>query len=270
MKANAGVCEPAAEPQSKFDFRLVRCRTDNYAVLFHDPESGETALVDAPEFGPVDAALQEAGWTLTHVLITHHHADHVAANEELKAKYGATIIGPEKNRGQIPGLDRGVKDGDKITFGGDVIDVLAVPGHTLGHVAYYMCNSKVVFTGDTLFSLGCGRIFEGDAETMWHSLDMLRHLPEDTLMYCGHEYTLNNGEFALTVEPRNKDLQRRVEEVRQLLREGRPTIPVSIGQEKKTNPFLRPDSAEIRDVLDMHGVENWRVFGALRERKDHF
>ena len=269
-KTGARVCDPHAEPQSKFDFRLVRCRSDNYAVLFHDAESGETALVDAPEFGPIDVALQETGWNLTHILITHHHADHVAANEELKAKHGATIIGPEKNRGQIPGMDRGVRDGDKIDFGGEVIDVLAVPGHTLGHVAYYMCASKVVFTGDTLFSLGCGKIFEGDGELMWHSLDMLRHLPEQTMMYCGHEYTLNNAEFALTVEPGNVDLQKRAEEVRRLVREGRPTIPVSIGLEKKTNPFLRPDSYEIRENLNMHGVENWRVFAALRERKDQF
>ena len=270
MGAKTAVCNPTVQPQSKFDFRLVRCRTDNYAVLMHDPESGETAVIDTPEFGPIDAALEAEGWQLTHILNTHHHYDHVDANEALKEKYGATVIGPEKNRGRIPGLDRGVRDGDKIAFGGEIIDVLAVPGHTLGHVAYYLCNSKVVFTGDTLFSLGCGRIFEGDAEMMWHSLDVLRHLPEDTLMYCGHEYTLTNGEFALTVEPNNEALQKRVEEVRDLLRQRKPTIPVTIGLEKRTNPFLRPESPEIRDSVNMHGVENWRVFAALRERKDHF
>jgi len=268
--ATKGVCDPTIEPQSKFDFKLVRCRTDNYAVLVHDPQSGDTLVVDTPEFAPIDAALTEAGWKLTHILNTHHHADHVDANIALKEKYGATIYGPKKNAGQIPGMDKGLNDGDKLSFGGEIIDVIAVPGHTLGHVAYYICGEKVVFTGDMLFSLGCGRIFEGDAEMMWHSLDMLRHLPEDTLMYCGHEYTLNNGEFALTVEPGNEDLRRRVEEVRELLRAGKPTIPVSIGLEKKTNPFLRPESPEIRENVNMKGVENWRVFAALRERKDRF
>lgn len=268
--AAKGICDPTVEPQSKFDFKLIRCRTDNYAVLVHDPGSGDTLVVDTPEFGPIDEALRETGWKLTHILNTHHHHDHVGANEALKEKHDATILGPAANKGQIPGLDKGLKDGDKIDFGGEVIDVIAVPGHTLGHVAYYMCSEKVVFTGDTLFSLGCGRIFEGDAEMMWHSLDMLRHLPEDTLMYCGHEYTLNNGEFALEVEPGNEALQQRMEEVRELLRQGKPTIPVSIGLEKRTNPFLRPESQEIRDHVQMHGVENWRVFGSLRERKDRF
>ncbi len=251
-------------------FVLVPCRADNYAVLVHAPDTGETLVVDTPEEAPIARALEERGWRLTHILNTHHHHDHVDANLALKERHGARVLGPAANAGRIPGLDEGLKDGDGVSFGGETIDVIGVPGHTLGHLAYYMCAERVVFTGDTLFSLGCGRIFEGDAEMMWHSLDLLRHLPEETLVYCGHEYTLNNGEFALEIEPGNVALRERVEEVRRLMRARRPSLPTSIGLEKATNPFLRPESAEIRDNVNMHGVENWRVFAAVRQRKDHF
>ena len=255
---------------SVLDIRIIRCRTDNYAFIVHDPESGQTMVGDTPEFGPIDAALQKEGWGLDLIVNTHHHHDHVDANLALKEKYGAKVLGPKHDAGRIPGIDRGLRDGDGFSLGEHKFDVIAVPGHTLGHLAYYICDQKAVFTGDTLFSLGCGRMFEGDAEMMWHSLDLLRHLPDDTLMFCGHEYTLNNGEFALTVEPNNKALQERVEEVRELLRAGKPTIPVTIAREKETNPFLRPESIEIRENLDMMGVENYRVFAELRQRKDNF
>ncbi|HHN67975.1 MAG TPA: hydroxyacylglutathione hydrolase [Thermopetrobacter sp.] len=252
--------------------RLVPCRSDNYAVLLHDEDSGETAVVDTPETEPIAAALEEEGWRLTHILNTHHHGDHVAGNRALKERHGATVYGSEYDakKGRVPGLDVALKDGDGLRLGDHRFDVIAVPGHTLGHIAYYACDAKMLFAGDTLFSLGCGRLFEGDAEMMWHSLDLLRHLPDDTQLYCGHEYTLSNGEFALEVEPGNAALRERVEEVRELMRQRRPSIPVSIGREKATNPFLRPQSAEIRDRLGLEGVENWRVFAALRERKDAF
>ena len=250
--------------------RQVPCRADNYAVLVHDPESGETMVVDTPEAAPVEAALKAEGWKLTAIVNTHHHADHVAGNLALKEAHGATIFGPAQDRDRIPGLDRPLKDGDGLSLGAHRFDVIAVPGHTLGSLAYYICDEKIVFAGDTLFSLGCGRMFEGDAETMWHSLDLLRHLPEDTRLYCGHEYTPSNAEFALEVEPGNEALRRRVEKVRALRREGRPTLPSTIAQERATNPFLRPESAEIRKNLDMEGVENWRVFAELRQRKDAF
>ncbi len=250
--------------------RQVPCRTDNYAVLVHDPESGETMVVDTPEAGPIEAALEEEGWKLTAIVNTHHHADHVAGNLALKEAHGAAVLGPAHDGERIPGLDRPLKDGDGFSLGAHRFDVIAVPGHTLGSLAYYICDEKIVFAGDTLFSLGCGRMFEGDAETMWHSLDLLRHLPEDTRLYCGHEYTLANAEFALQVEPGNEALRERGEQVRALRRSGQPTLPSTIALERATNPFLRPESAEIRKNLDMEGVENWRIFAELRQRKDAF
>ncbi len=255
---------------STLEIRIVPCRMDNYAFILHDPESGETMVIDTPQTEPIRKVLDEEGWRLNYIVNTHHHHDHVEGNEALKAEYGATVYGPAHDRARIPGLDRGLKDGDGFSLGNHRFDVIAVPGHTMGHLAYYICDQKVVFTGDTLFSLGCGRMFEGDAETMWHSLDLLRHLPEDTRMFCGHEYTLANAEFALTVEPHNEDLKTRVEEARAQRRAGKPTIPTTIGLEKKTNPFLRPESIEIRETLDMMGVENYRVFAELRQRKDRF
>ncbi len=255
---------------STLEIRIVPCRMDNYAFILHDPDSGETMVIDTPQADPIRQVLEQEGWRLNWIVNTHHHYDHVEGNEALRAEYGATVLGPAHDRDRIPGLDRGLKDGDGFSLGDHRFDVIAVPGHTMGHLAYYICDQKAVFTGDTLFSLGCGRMFEGDAETMWHSLDLLRHLPEDTLMYCGHEYTLANAEFALTVEPNNEDLKRRVEEAKAQRRAGQPTIPTTIGLEKRTNPFLRPESIEIRENLDMMGVENYRVFAELRQRKDRF
>jgi len=255
---------------TSLQIRQIPCRTDNYAVLVHDPQSGETLAVDTPQAAPMIAALEEEGWRLTHIFNTHHHADHVAGNLELRERYAARVFGPAHDRDSIPGLDEPLKDGDGFSLGAHRIDIIAVPGHTLGSLACYVCDARLLFAGDTLFSLGCGRMFEGNAETMWHSLDLLRHLPEDTSLYCGHEYTLANGEFALTIEPGNAALQKRMEEVRQLAREGKPTLPSTIALEKATNPFLRPESPEIRATLGLKAVENWRVFGELRQRKDAF
>jgi hydroxyacylglutathione hydrolase len=255
---------------SALQIRQILCHEDNYAVLVHDEASGETLVVDTPEAAPIRAALEAEGWRLTHILNTHHHYDHVEGNEALKKEYGATIYGPAHDKGRIPGLDKPLRDGDKLSFGDYRIDVISVPGHTLGSMAYYICGERIVFAGDTLFSLGCGRMFEGDAEQMWHSLDLFRHLPEETRLYCGHEYTLANAAFALSVEPGNEALRKRAEEVRKLRADGLPTLPSTIALEKATNPFLRPDSMEIREKLDMMGVENYRVFGELRAMKDNF
>ncbi len=255
---------------TRLEIRQVPCHEDNYAVLLHDEKSGETLVVDTPEAEPILEVLETEGWRLTHILNTHHHHDHVEGNLALKDKYGARVHGPALNREQIPGLDVALKDGDRIALGEYRIDTISVPGHTLGSVAFYVCDERILFAGDTLFSLGCGRMFEGDAETMWHSLDLLRHLPDETRLYCGHEYTLANGEFALTVEPGNAALAERMEQVRKLVAEGKPTLPSTIAQEKATNPFLRPESMEIRKTLGMKAVENWRVFGELRQRKDQF
>ena len=255
---------------SALQIRQVLCHEDNYAVIVHDPESGGTLVVDTPQAAPIREALEAEGWRLTHILNTHHHHDHVEGNAELKELYGAKVHGPAHDKDRIPGLDVALRDGDGVSLGAHRIDVIAVPGHTLGSLAYFICGENILFAGDTLFSLGCGRMFEGDAEQMWHSLDLLRHLPEDTRMYCGHEYTLANAAFALSVEPGNAALQKRAGEVRKLREKGEPALPVTMAEEKATNPFLRPESEEIRKSLGLHALENWRVFGELRQMKDNF
>jgi hydroxyacylglutathione hydrolase len=244
------------------------CLSDNYGVLIHDASANVTASIDAPEASAVEAALAETGWTLTHILTTHHHGDHTGGNRALKTATGCTIVGPRKEAGRIPGIDVEVGEGDHVPFGAFEAQVLETPGHTAGEISYWFPEAGVVFTGDTLFSLGCGRLFEGSAEQMWQSLSKLMKLPPETAVYCGHEYTLSNAQFALTIEPGNAALQARAEEVRQLRDAGRATLPTTIGRELETNPFLRPASPEIQERLRMQGEAEWRIFGEIRRRKD--
>ena len=226
---------------SPFPIRQFLCRTDNYGVLVHDPASGLTIAVDAPEEAPVRAALEAEGWTLSHILTTHHHADHTDANLALKAAFGAEIVGPAAERDRIPGIDRTVTGGDGFAVGAIRVAVIDTPGHTLGEVSYHLPDARALFAGDALFSLGCGRLLEGDAAMLWASLQRLRDLPDDTDLYCGHEYTATNARFAVDVDPGNPALRNRVEAVERLRIERRPTLPVSLGEEKRTNPFLRAD-----------------------------
>ncbi len=251
-----------------FEIALIPCLTDNYAALIHAPGSGETLVVDAPDAATIKSALALRSWRLSHILVTHHHNDHTAGVAALKAHFGCHVFGPSLEAERIPGIDRDLSDGAHIDFDGERIDVLATPGHTLGHLSYYLPGQKLVFTGDTLFSLGCGRLFEGDAETMWTSLQKLARLPDDTALCCGHEYTLSNGRFALTVEPENDLLRRRMKDVEKLRSAGLPTLPTTIGLEKATNPFLRPSSPAIRARLGLDGMPDWRVFQRLRELKN--
>jgi hydroxyacylglutathione hydrolase len=251
-----------------FEISLVPCLTDNYAVLIHASASGETLTVDAPETSAISAALAQRSWRLTHILVTHHHNDHTGGIAGLKAHYGCNVYGSAIESERIPGLDLELSESSKLTFAGEEIRVLETPGHTLGHVTYHLPGQKLAFTGDTLFSLGCGRIFEGDAETMWHSLQKIARLPDDTAVCCGHEYTLANGRFALSVEPENEFLKRRMVDVERLRSEGAPTLPTTIALEKATNPFLRPASANIRARLGLQGMPDWRVFQRLRELKN--
>jgi len=244
------------------------CLSDNYGVLIHDPESGATASIDAPEYQSVKSALSDMGWKLSHILNTHYHADHTGGNLQLKAESGCTIAGPAAEADKIPGIDVQLSDGDSYKFGNFEAKIFETPGHTAGHISYWFPEAELVFAGDTLFALGCGRLFEGDAQTMWTSLSKLMALPAATSVYCGHEYTLSNGEFALTIEPDNSELQTRVEEVRQLRISGRPTLPTTIGAELATNPFLRPSSPEIQSRLNMQGRPDWEIFGEIRKRKD--
>jgi hydroxyacylglutathione hydrolase len=246
------------------------CLSDNFGVLIHDPEARVTASIDAPEAGKVADALAEKGWRLTHILTTHHHHDHVGGNAELKAATGCTIIGPRNEAGKIPGIDETVGEGDTVTFGTHRVEVLDTPGHTLGQVNYFIPSAKAAFCGDTLFAMGCGRVIEGTPKMMWSSLRKLMALPEDTSVYCGHEYTQANARFALTIEPDSAALKKRAAEVDAIRAAGKATLPTTIGLELETNPFLRPHVPAIQKLLGMEGRPEWEIFAEIRERKNRF
>jgi hydroxyacylglutathione hydrolase len=248
------------------EIEIVPCLSDNYAYLV---KSGAAcAVVDPSESGPVRAALAQKGWKLTHILNTHHHLDHCGGNLELKQETGAVVVGPGKDAARIPGLDVGVDEASGWAFDGREVKVLEVPAHTRGAITFVIDGNA--FTGDTLFLMGCGRLFEGDPGMMWTSLSKLMTLPDDTKIFCGHEYTESNGRFALTLEPGNQALQARMAEVKATRAKGRPTVPATLGLEKQTNPFLRPDNAEIRRHLGMEKADTVTAFGEIRARKDRF
>jgi hydroxyacylglutathione hydrolase len=244
------------------------CLKDNYGVLVHEPKSQLTLAIDAPDAAAVAAALAATGWRLTHILTTHHHGDHTGGNLELKSLTDCHIIGPKAEAARIPGLDRGVSEGEQLALGDCVVEVLETPGHTLGHVSYWMPSANVAFAGDTLFACGCGRVFEGNMEMMWNSLQKLARLPAETMFYCGHEYTLANARFGLTIEPTNRKLQERLKQIEQLAAEGKPTLPTKLADELETNVFLRPHSLAIRGHLGMGAAADWRVFAEIRQRKN--
>ncbi|HUG62462.1 MAG TPA: hydroxyacylglutathione hydrolase [Methylomirabilota bacterium] len=248
---------------------MLPCLSDNYAVLMHDAESGTTVLVDAPEAVPVQAALARRKWTLTHILVTHHHTDHVAGIEALKAATGAKVIGPAAEADKIPGLDETVSEGDRVVVGPFSASVIATPGHTLGHIAYFFEDIEVLFAGDTLFSLGCGRIFEGTPAQMWESLQKLAALPDDTIVFCGHEYTQSNARFAATVDADNEMLKERIAQVEESRAGKQPTVPTTIGVEKETNPFLRAGDPVIAAAVGLAGAPAVEVFAEVRRRKDN-
>lgn len=248
------------------EIEIVPCLSDNYAYLVR---SGDVcAVVDPSEPAPVKAALARRGWKLTHILNTHHHLDHTGGNLALKAETGAVVVGPGKDAARIPGIDVGVDEASGWEFDGRKVQVLEVPAHTRGAIAFVIDGNA--FTGDTLFTLGCGRLFEGDAAMMWASLSKLMRLPGETLIWCGHEYTQSNGRFALSIEPGNQALQARMKDVDAARAAGRPTVPATLALEKQTNPFLRPGSAEIRKSLHMENADTVAVFGEIRERKNNF
>lgn len=252
----------------KLDILQFACRSDNFGVLIHDEAAGVTAAIDAPDAESILAKLAERGWNLTHLLITHHHSDHTAGNLQLKEATGCTVVGPEAEADRIPGIDRGVGEGDTIAFGEFEIRVIETPGHTIGHVTYWIPAGSVAFVGDTMFAMGCGRIFEGNAKVMWASLKKLMALPPETEIYCGHEYTAANATFALTIDPENVALQKRAKDVAEQRSKGLATLPTRIDLELETNPFLRPHVAAIRRRLGMQYDPDWRVFAEIRERKN--
>jgi hydroxyacylglutathione hydrolase len=249
---------------------LFPCLKDNFGVLIHDPAGGATASIDAPEAAPVEAALKKTGWRLSEILVTHHHADHTDGIGALKATHKCRVVAPRAEAQRIAHVDETVGEGDTVRVGALEGRVIETPGHTAGHISYFFPADKLAFVGDTLFSIGCGRVIEGNPEMMWHSLLKLRALPDDTRFYCGHEYTEANIRFAKTIEPNNKALAARAEEVAKLLAAGKPTIPATIGAEKADNPFLRADVPEVAKSVGLAGSPAWKVFAEIRERKNRF
>jgi hydroxyacylglutathione hydrolase len=250
------------------EIRTFPCLTDNFGYLIHDPASKATASIDAPEAGPIIQALEREGWTLTDILVTHHHGDHVGGIAELKQKYNCRVVAPHDKTAKIPLADARVKQGDIVQVGTLLGRVLETPGHTLDHISYVFDDEKTLFAADTLFSIGCGRVFEGTYPMMWDSLLKLRALPNDFKLYCGHEYTAANVKFALTIEPNNPDLKAWAEEVTRLRAAGKPTIPTLLGDEKKANVFLRADEPSVAASVHLKGASAADVFGELRERKN--
>ncbi|WP_170429722.1 hydroxyacylglutathione hydrolase [Ruegeria arenilitoris] len=248
----------------------IPCLSDNYAFLAHDAASGQTALVDAPESGPILAVLEARGWRLSHVLLTHHHWDHVDGLPGILEKHPAKVIGAAADAHRLPPLDQQVSDGDTFEIGGEPVQVLDVSGHTVGHVAFYLPQSSVVFTADSLMALGCGRLFEGTAPQMWASLSKLAALPDETIVCSGHEYTQSNAKFAITVDPDNAALQQRMVDIDRARADGQPTVPSTLALEKATNPFLRAADPAIQAQLGMENADPAAVFAEIRARKDRF
>ncbi len=247
----------------------IACLQDNYVWLLRTGGDA-TAVVDPAEAAPVEAALARHGLRLTHILNTHHHGDHVGANLALKARFKATVVGPSADRARIPGIDIAVGEGDRVALGPFEARVFDVPGHTRGHIAYWFADSDALFCGDTLFALGCGRMFEGTAPQFWASLEKLRALPDATNVHCAHEYTQSNARFALSVDPDNRELVARAGEIDRLRAAGEATVPSLLGLEKRTNPFLRADDAGLKKRLGLADAPAFAVFGALRAAKDGF
>ncbi len=250
---------------------IVPCLEDNYAYLVHNPDLGETLVVDAPEADPILAELNIRRWSLDHILVTHHHYDHVDGIEKLRRETDATVIGNAADAERLPPLDQPVEGGGEIALLGEACAVIDVPGHTVGHVAYHFPGSELVFTGDSLMVLGCGRLFEGTPAQMLDSLMKLAALPDRTKVYSGHEYGLANARFALSVEPDNPFLQRKAKKLEKLREEGLPTVPSTIEEEALTNPFLRVRLPQIRKAVGMsEDADPVEVFAELRRMKDIF
>ena len=241
---------------SDLQIHMFPCLWDNYGFLVHSPDTGETACIDTPEVDKIILALEEKGWTLTHIWNTHHHPDHAGGNMELKKLYDTKIIGSEADKARIPGLDIGVAHNDSFTFGGHEVHVIDTPGHTIGHIIYHIPSVKAAFVGDTIFALGCGRLFEGTPDQMFTSLSAISALPDDTALYCAHEYTLSNGKFALTVEPDNQALIEYMDAAIAKRDKDIPTVPTTVLAEKMANPFVRASSA--------------KQLGDIRKAKDNF
>jgi len=253
-----------------FDLITIPCLSDNYAYLLHDEATGETACIDVPEAGPIKAALEDHGWTLSQVWLTHHHWDHVDGLADLLADHHASVVGAAADAHRMPELNVPVKEGDTVKLGSLTAHILDVSGHTVGHIAFYVPGASAAFTADSLMALGCGRLFEGTPAQMWDSMQKLMKLPGDTTICSGHEYTASNAKFALTVDPQNDALISRAKAVEDARAKGQPTVPSQLSTELQTNPFLRPADPGIRAKLGMPDASDSDVFAEIRKRKDNF
>jgi hydroxyacylglutathione hydrolase len=248
----------------------VPCRSDNYAYLLRDSTTGQTAVVDAPEAEPIMAALDARGWDLDWILLTHHHADHVDGVPQLVTRYGCKVAGGKADEGRLPPLDMALAEGETFALGESKATVIDVSGHTVNHIAFHFTDAHALFSGDSLFVLGCGRVFEGTHAMMWASLAKLAALDPQTTVWCGHEYTLANLAFARSIEPANPDLTRQGAEIEAQRAQGKPTVPTTIGRELAANPFLRAAAEPLKAALGLSGADAASVFGEVRRRKDAF
>lgn len=248
----------------------IPCLSDNYAFLAHDADTGETALIDAPEAAPILSQAEARGWKITRVLLTHHHDDHVAGLPGILARHDAEVVGARSDATRLPKLDLAVSEGDSVKIGNETGHVIDVSGHTIGHVAFHFPASNAAFTADSLMAFGCGRVFEGTMQMMWDSLSKLMAMPVETVIYSGHEYTIGNGRFAQTIDPDNAALISRIKDTEAARAKGDATVPSLLSLELATNPFLRPSDPAIQKNLGMEGAPLHEVFGEIRRRKDRF
>ena len=249
---------------------IIPCLNDNYSYLLCDKDTNVVAIIDPSDFNPCDEIIKKKYNKLDYILNTHHHFDHVGGNQKLKEKYKSKVLGCEIDKDRIPGIDIALKEKQNFKIGNTSFEVIFIPGHTKGHIAFYFRDEKIVFTGDTLFSLGCGRVFEGTYKQMFSSLNKLKNLPIDTKIYCGHEYTKKNLEFCLEYDSNNEFLRKKSNWINSKIESNSPTIPISIDEEKKTNIFLRCNEPSIKNALNLHNASEQEIFSKLRDLKDSF
>ena len=252
------------------NIEIIPCLTDNYSYLIHENQSNTVTIIDPSEFAPCDKIISKKYKKLDYILNTHHHHDHVGGNEELKRKYNSKVLGFKNDEKRIPNIDKLLEDNEEFIIGNIKFTTLFIPGHTAGHVAFYSKKDKAIFTGDTLFSMGCGRVFEGTYDQMFDSLNRIKGLPEDTKIYCGHEYTQKNIEFCIKYNPNNDLLKKRKNTIKEKLKNGEPSIPSTLLEEKQMNIFLRTDDLDVRNMLNLKRASNLEIFTKLRDLKDNF
>jgi len=252
------------------DISIIKCLSDNYSYLIRDKKTNLVGVIDPSEFNPINLEIEKTYKKLDFILNTHHHHDHVGGNIDLKKKYNSKIICSSYDEKRIPGVDVKKSDGDQFSLGETDFKIIHIPGHTLGHIAFYSQKANVIFTGDTLFSLGCGRIFEGTFKQMFESLEKIKSLSKNTMVYCGHEYTKKNGEFCISIDIENKKLKDKIKDVNNRIQKNLPTLPVTLGEELETNIFFRCDSKKIKSNLKMDNGSKLEVFTKLRNLKDQF